>query len=146
MIRVNTMHNIGDMQVGRMVEVAVEDILALSIEERIQFMDMVTAPVSTDNTAAEYPLEWDEATAASDIPKMSGELLPIQPAAHSSHTQNLVEHGLFEKDFMIKHKLDMLRILQGADNFLEQQEQIVKSLMHDLEIFGHCGVNTSKSG
>ncbi|OMD29132.1 hypothetical protein BJP48_18740 [Paenibacillus odorifer] len=77
--------------------------------------------------------------------QQGGSIEGVVDRASTSHVQNLVEHGLFEKDFYIKHKLEALRILQGGDSFQIQQSLIVKSLMSDLGIDNEeCGVNTSE--
>ncbi|MNB92620.1 hypothetical protein D3C75_397250 [compost metagenome] len=77
----------------------------------------------------------------------STEGVALREAIPTSYTQNLIEHGLFEKDFYIKHKLEALRILHGGDSFRMQQSLIVKSLMSDLGIDNEeCGVNTSDFG
>jgi len=71
----------------------------------------------------------------------------IIEATPSSYTQNLVEHGLFEKDFYIKHKLDLLRILRDGDGFEIRESLIVRSLMKDLGVDSEeCSENTSESG
>lgn len=67
-------------------------------------------------------------------------------AAPSSYTQSLVEHGLFEKDFYIKHKLETLRILHGGESFKMQQSLIVESLIQDLGIDTEgCSEKTSET-
>ncbi|OMD00032.1 hypothetical protein MKX34_26810 [Paenibacillus sp. FSL R5-0636] len=77
--------------------------------------------------------------------QQGGSIEGVVDRASASHVQNLVEHGLFEKDFYIKHKLEALRILHGGESFKVQQSLIVKSLMSDLGIDNEeCGVNTSE--
>ncbi|MFF2907689.1 hypothetical protein [Paenibacillus sp. NPDC057934] len=62
----------------------------------------------------------------------------LAETAPSSYTQALMEHGLFEKDFYIKHKLELFRTLQRGDSLIQQhseeQSLIVRSLMKDLGI------------
>ncbi|OKP97794.1 hypothetical protein [Paenibacillus sp. P46E] len=148
MIRIQTTYNDGCEQVERVVEV--DDITTLSNEERAQLFDLAERTINYGDAVYEDPSTVMPAMSAASILAMSpsaGQIYPVEVPSHASHLQHLVKLGLFERDFIIRHKLEALRIIHDAEVNRVEQQQITQSLMRDLGInTEECSMNTSESG
>jgi hypothetical protein len=132
-IRIQTTINLGCEQIERIIEV--DDISTLSAEERELLIDLATGPLSFKREEDGEPIEDTLAMSAASIFAMSamgGKISVPDKPAYPSYTQNLVEHGLFEKEFRIKHKLEAIRVLQDIEGYSSYMDILAASLMEDF--------------
>lgn len=139
MFRVQTTINLGCEQFERVIEV--DDIQTLTTEEREKLFDIATGPLSIER-------EEDEGESTAPEGRLcSTEGDTLIGVAPTSYTQNLVEHGLFEKDFYIKHALELLRILGDGEGNWTEHKLVLQSLLSYLGFQEErCGENKPEYG
>lgn len=149
MFRVQTTINLGCEQFERVIEV--DDIQTLTSEEREKLFDIATGPLTIEREEVDDEPEVIhpglKAESMLSMLPQHGTLMVPEVQAYTSHTQNLVEHGLFEKDFYIKHTLDLLRILGDGEGNWTEHKLVLQSLMSYLGIKEEqCGENKPDHG
>ncbi|MDF9845545.1 MULTISPECIES: hypothetical protein [unclassified Paenibacillus] len=98
-------------------------------------IDLATGPLTAEREEEETSHEVPAMSAASIYAWAHEKHFGTEKTAYPSYTQNLVEHGLFEKDFIIKHNLELLRVLSNEEaHWWLERKAVLKTLMNELGI------------